>query len=241
MDGNNEDTVALISGGRGVNDYYDGYDYYDSSTIYPPSSGCSLPPSHGHRRYHALFTTLETRPRIASCGGVDEGGYSTASCLVFDQETQAWENNIMSDLVHERENPAVVSLNNIGTFMIGGSTDDLSDPEITTDFLAQGSLQWVAGPRLPLSMLSGPCAVQISPVSFLVIRGHDIREYLVNVDNPVSDDGWQDGTKWPRLKTWRHTLGQNRSFWLLKRFLIFQGISGDLDVNLLKHITMKIQ
>ena len=34
------------------------------------------------------------------------------------------------------------------------------------------------------------------------------------------------------------TLGQNRSFWLLKRFLIFQGISGDLDVNVLKHITM---
>ena len=38
----------------------------------------------------------------------------------------------------------------------------------------------------------------------------------------------------------RATLGQNRSFWLLKRFLIFQGISGDLDVNVLKHITMKI-
>ena len=36
------------------------------------------------------------------------------------------------------------------------------------------------------------------------------------------------------------TLGQNRSFWLLKRFLIFQGISGDLDVNVLKHITVKI-
>ena len=35
------------------------------------------------------------------------------------------------------------------------------------------------------------------------------------------------------------TMGENHSFWLLKRFLIFQGISGDLDANLLKHITRK--
>ena len=35
-------------------------------------------------------------------------------------------------------------------------------------------------------------------------------------------------------------MGENHSFWLLKRFLIFQGISWDLDVNVLKHITMKI-
>ena len=38
-----------------------------------------------------------------------------------------------------------------------------------------------------------------------------------------------------------HTMGENHSFWLLKRFLIFQGISGDLDANLLKHISLKIQ
>ena len=36
-------------------------------------------------------------------------------------------------------------------------------------------------------------------------------------------------------------MGENHSFWLLKRFLIFQGISGDLDANLLKHISLKIQ
>ena len=39
----------------------------------------------------------------------------------------------------------------------------------------------------------------------------------------------------------RPTMGENHSFWLLKRFLIFQGISGDLDANLLKHISLKIQ
>ena len=37
------------------------------------------------------------------------------------------------------------------------------------------------------------------------------------------------------------TMGEYHSFWLLKRFLIFQGISGDLDVDLLKHITQKIK
>ena len=52
--------------------------------------------------------------------------------------------------------------------------------------------------------------------------------------------------KWEKDKTFairRHppTMGENHSFWLLKRFLIFQGISGDLDANLLKHISLKIQ
>ena len=36
------------------------------------------------------------------------------------------------------------------------------------------------------------------------------------------------------------TLGKNREFWLLWTSLIFQVISWELDVNLLKHITMKI-
>ena len=36
------------------------------------------------------------------------------------------------------------------------------------------------------------------------------------------------------------TVGEHREFWLLKTSLIFQVISWDLDVNVLKHITMKI-
>ena len=43
------------------------------------------------------------------------------------------------------------------------------------------------------------------------------------------------------LRGYPPTMGENHSFWLLKRFLIFQGISGDLDANLLKHISLKIQ
>ena len=45
----------------------------------------------------------------------------------------------------------------------------------------------------------------------------------------------------PYLSSVGGTMGENHSFWLLKRFLIFQGISGDLDANLLKHISLKIQ
>ena len=38
----------------------------------------------------------------------------------------------------------------------------------------------------------------------------------------------------------RGTVGNNREFWLLWTSLIFQVISWELDVNVLKHIKMKI-
>ena len=38
----------------------------------------------------------------------------------------------------------------------------------------------------------------------------------------------------------RGTVGNNREFWLLWTSLIFQVISWELDVNLLKHIVLKI-
>ena len=41
------------------------------------------------------------------------------------------------------------------------------------------------------------------------------------------------------LRGYPPTMGQNHSFWLLKTSLIFQGISWDLDVDLLNHITQK--
>ena len=39
----------------------------------------------------------------------------------------------------------------------------------------------------------------------------------------------------------RPTVGENREFWLLKTSLIFQVISWDLDVDLLRHMALKIQ
>ena len=105
----------------------------------------------------------------------------------------------MSDLVKVRAYQPVVTLNNIGTYMIGGSGSDES--HTTADFLEKGSLNWVGGPQLPMRM-QYVCAVQIGPKSFLAMTGNDIREYLVNLDFPVSDDGWQDVSKWPQLRTW---------------------------------------
>jgi len=162
-----------------------------------------------------LLKTQEPEPRIASCGGRD-GGFYTASCLVFNRGTETWEKNIMSDLVKVRAYQPVVTLNNIGTYMIGGSGSDES--HTTADFLEKGSLNWVAGPQLPMRM-QYVCAVQIGPKSFLAMTGNDIREYLVNLDNPVSDDGWQDVSKWPQLRTWRFYFGctvinkKNGDFW----------------------------
>ena len=48
------------------------------------------------------------------------------------------------------------------------------------------------------------CSVVISETSFLVIGGRNIREYQVDLDNPTSDDGWQEATKWPQLQTARY-------------------------------------
>ena len=197
VDVSSEDTIVFMTKGTGEPGIL------SSNEIYPLYIGCSLPPSYGSWYAHALLTTQEPKPRIASCGGRDRGFY-TASCLVFNQETQAWEKNIMSDLAQVRAYQPVVTLNNIGTYMIGGSGS--VESHTTADFLEKGSLNWVGGPQLPMRM-QYVCAVQIGPKSFLAMTGNDIREYLVNMDNPVSDDGWQDVSKWPQLRTWRFYFG----------------------------------
>ena len=76
-----------------------------------------------------------------------------------------------------------------------------------TDYLAPGSQDWISGPKLPVGMANGPCSVVISETSFLVIHGRDIREYQVDIENPTSNDGWQEATKWPQPKTSRYQFG----------------------------------
>ena len=61
-----------------------------------------------------------------------------------------------------------------------------------------------SSPQLPVEMRSSPCSVVISERNFLVIYGRDIREYQVDIDDPTSDDGWQEATKWPQLQTARY-------------------------------------
>ena len=98
----------------------------------------------------------------------------------------------MGSLPQPRYGHAVVTLNNIGNYMIGGF--GASNSGISTDFLPTGSQQWAAGPEIPVSMWS-PCAVVISERNFLAIAGFEIREYEVNKEQPTSEAGWQEATK----------------------------------------------
>ena len=188
-----EDSVVLLAGG------YSGAGVRLSSTeVFPSTSGCTPPPLPATRSGHVLFTTPEPNPTIAVCGGYD--GSSLASCLTLDVENQRWDDNTMGPLTMKRRFHAVVTLKNIGNYVIGGDTNNNAGR--TTDFLAQGSRQWQAGPALPVGMDS-PCAVTIGDDNFLAIHRKNIREYEVNIANPTSDSGWQQSTKWPQLQTRR--------------------------------------
>ena len=189
-----EDTVVLLTGGPVGN---------SSSTLSLPSevfpvstTSCPLPSLPGPRiRYnHVMFATEEPSPRIIVCGGWDKDEIKHESCLVLNLENQRWDEITM--LGQERRSfHAVVSVKNIGTYMIGGRMTGR-----TTNFLPPGSEQWVAGPANPVNMGRGPCALTITANSFLAIYGRQIREYQVDTNNPTSDDGWEEATKWPQLQ-----------------------------------------
>lgn len=106
----------------------------------------------------------------------------------------------MGSLTRYRYGSAVVTLKNIGTYVIGGGNTGSSK---TTDFLASGSQQWVAGPDIPVDIVYG-CSVVIGQQSFLAIDSWSgnryIREYQVDLSNPTSTAGWQDASKWPQLQ-----------------------------------------
>ena len=54
----------------------------------------------------------------------------------------------------------------------------------TSDFLSEGSSQWVWGPDIPVDM-AAPCAVKHSHSSFLLIFDKDIREYQADIADPT--------------------------------------------------------
>jgi len=178
--------------------------HLSSTEVYPAISGCSLPALPSARSYHTTFVTTGPSPKVVTCGGFD--GRSLASCLVLDLNNQLWNETTIGQLPQTRDSHAVVSMENIGTYLIGGdSLESWRFSRImkrTTDFLAQGLTQWVAGPDIPVDM-KYPCAVKISDLSFLVIHNTDIREYQVDITNPTSNSGWQRTTKWPRMQTSR--------------------------------------
>ena len=202
---------AFLVGGRGA-PYGSDYDSLSSSEIFP--NRCSPPSLPESRINHALFTTVGPSPRVALCGGegivhvIGEGETLTtlASCLVLDQDMKDWDDSRMSSLPQPRCEHAVVTLEGIGNYLIGGLpiADDGDDTFLmTSDFLAAGSQQWVTGPATPVEGVwdvRGPCSVAISEQSFLVIGGLNIREYRVDLAKPTSNEGWQKSTRWPDLQ-----------------------------------------
>ena len=189
-----EDTVVLLTGGLQEPAGNDNSTYALVSEVFPATTSCLLPSLPAPRYNHALFVTEEPSPRVIICGGWDENSLKHESCLVLNLENQRWDEITM--LGNERRAfHAVVSVKDIGTYMIGGEMTGR-----TTNFLAQGGQQWVAGPANPVNMGRGPCAVTIADNSFLAIYGRQIREYIVDVNNPTSDEGWEQATKWPQLQ-----------------------------------------
>ena len=103
---------------------------------------------------------------------------------------------MIGQLPQPRAEYATIGIENVGTYLIGGK---LSSMRGTTDFLAEGTTEWAAGPAMPVNM-DHPCAVKISDQSFLIIDYTNIREYQVDTTNPTSNSGWQTATKWPQLQ-----------------------------------------
>ena len=136
---------------------------------------------------------------IATCGGeLTVENLPTASCVGLDLEKKLWDENLIGDLTKIRSGHAAVSMENIGTYLIGGNNDgdDFNKLIRTTEFLAEGKKEWTVGPTIPVDM-DLPCAVSISSQSFLAIGNTGIREYKVDINDPTSMDGWQ--SEWPEL------------------------------------------
>ena len=171
---------------------------------------------------HAAFTTAEPEPRMAVCAG-SNGTNHLASCLVLIMETLSWDRDLMGPLPAPRYGPTVVTLKNIGNYMIGGGTP--GNP-LTTDFLASGSRHWVSGPAIPKPM-TYPCSVVISERVFLVINSKNVLEYQVDLSNPSSDAGWQEASSWPQLQS---THGSRPGCSKVGRRVVVAGKSGKTEI-----------
>jgi len=187
-----QDSLLFITGG------YDATSRLSSTESYPSSSDCSPPSLPLTRVAHTTFVTSEPTALVATCGGV--ANYSpTKSCLVLDPTNRRWNESRMGSLTMLREHAAAATLDHIGVFILGG---EASNSAGTSEFLAAGTMQWQRGPALPVDM-DYPCSVEITPNSFLIIHGRDIREFDAAYAGPTSSEGWHDDGRWPSLKTSR--------------------------------------
>ena len=126
-----KESVLFITGG------YASGTLSSSTEIFSSIAGCSMPSLPSMSRSQNTFLTAESHPFIATCGGRNMDREDSASCLVLDQVNRRWDNSRLGNLTIPRYGGAVVTLNYIGVYIIGGEQNTM---EKTSDFLASGKL-----------------------------------------------------------------------------------------------------
>ena len=171
--------VVLITGG------YNGSNYLSTNEVLG-SPSCQVPdfpggvfssPHYGHS------TALTSSGLLLTCGGI----LQPRTCLVLDPVSGIWEKHSTIDQSRISSTPLNLPQ---GLFLIG---DDLYD-ETTSSFLANGSTEWVAGPKIPGTGATGACAVSTGDTSFLVVGGRGSPAQVVEYH--THSDTW---TQWPDL------------------------------------------
>ena len=185
-----QDSLLFVTGG------YNGSFRLSSTETYPRSSDCLPPSLPVGLSGHTTFVTSDQNAFVATCGGFTDDSY-TGSCLVLDPTNKRWDKSKMGSLTTPRVYGASATLNHIGVFIVGGFS---INNRRSSEFLAEGQMQWQEGPVLPVNM-SHPCTVKISPSSFLVIQGRNIREFDAAIAGPTSVEGWREAGRWPSPKT----------------------------------------
>ena len=66
---------------------------------------------------------------------------------MLDVKNQRWEKNLIGKMTANRYLPTAVSVENVGTYLLGGWW---YPSQTTSDFLASGVTEWVAGPDIPI-------------------------------------------------------------------------------------------
>ena len=151
-----EDTVVLQTGGQANNRRL------SSIETFPIVPSCTLPPLPRARAGHSTFVTTGPKQNVVVCGGFD--GEYTSSCLVLDLENQRWNSNKIGQLPQARMSHSAVSINTVGTYLIGGTKNN---NKRTIDFLPERTTEWTTGPSMDMDM-DEPCAVKITKLCFLL-------------------------------------------------------------------------
>ena len=168
--------------------------WLSSAELY--GSTCSAPALPGPRGGHVTVLTPDG-DTVATCGGY-EGDSRLRSCLVLAPGS-GWQEGVLGSLGVARWQAAVTTLP-AAAFILGGRS---SEARRTSEVLLRGETTWREGPRLPIDMNYGGCAVQISDTKFLAIRDSNIYEFDSSLSGPLSTAGWRPAGTWPDLATGR--------------------------------------